>query len=80
VCNTGTVSRVSGDEYAIILTENMNLNELHKAAENILDIFQKTFEIKDKRFTVTASIGACQYPIYGIDADSLIAKADMAMY
>ncbi|MBU9721545.1 MULTISPECIES: EAL domain-containing protein [Bacillaceae] len=75
----GIVSRVSGDEFAFIFKQ-AEVKVIDELAKNILRILQSPFMVEGKEFYITASIGVCQYPVHGRDADTLIARADMAMY
>jgi len=74
------VFRLGGDEFTIIL------NALHDAAD-IIKVVQKIREsiaqpcvIQEHALYVTISLGISLYPEDGDDVETLVKKADMAMY
>jgi diguanylate cyclase (GGDEF)-like protein/PAS domain S-box-containing protein len=74
-----TVARLHGDEFAIMLDVGQAA-----AAPGVLDkivaAFQLPFRIADHIVPVTVSIGACPYPLGGKDSQTLLRRADGAMY
>lgn len=74
------ISRLGGDEFAVItpLTDAKITIENH--IEKIKKTIREPFFIQEHDIFVTASIGATIYPQDGIDAETLIRSADMAMY
>jgi diguanylate cyclase (GGDEF)-like protein len=75
-----TVSRIGGDEFAIILE---GIAEEHigvKVAGELLDLINLPIEINNHTITIDASIGISFYPHHGEDVDMLLEKADLAMY
>lgn len=73
------VCRIGGDEYGILL-ENTNELQIEKTAENILTVLRKTYDIKEEELYVTPSIGVSIFPEHGNSFESLLMKADTAMY
>lgn len=73
------VCRIGGDEYGILL-ENTNELQIEKTAENILTVLRKTYDIKGEELYVTPSIGVSIFPEHGSNFESLLMKADTAMY
>lgn len=73
------VCRIGGDEYGILL-ENTNEIQIEKTAEKILTVLRKTYDIRGEELYVTPSIGVSIYPEHGNDFESLLMKADTAMY
>lgn len=74
-----TVFRQGGDEF-IILLEDVDREEAIRVAERILDEFCDPFQLNNKDFFVTPSIGISLYPEHGDDKQTLIKYADGAMY
>ena len=75
-----TLARLGGDEFVVVIT---NLGEQLNAtyvAQKLIDSIQAPFTIKGKELHITASIGIALFPDDGIDAETLIKHADMAMY
>lgn len=79
-----TVARQGGDEFIIILTDVVDVQNITKVAEKILDVISHPFEIEGRKLFVTASIGISVYPSDAPSdttaADTLIKNADVAMY
>ncbi|NKE73778.1 putative bifunctional diguanylate cyclase/phosphodiesterase [Candidatus Manganitrophus noduliformans] len=76
---TDTVARLGGDEFALILP----LAEAGHAtlvASKVLKALEEPFEIEGLPIAVELSLGIALYPEHGSNADSLIQRADVAMY
>lgn len=76
---TEEVFRIGGDEFALLI-ENTNKQEIEKTALRLLSTIRKTFYLKDFELHITPSIGVAIFPDHGSDLDSLLMKADTAMY
>lgn len=81
VRTTDTVARIGGDEFLIIL-DNIYLPEkVHKVTQSIKDkIENEPFIHNNKQINPSLSIGYAIYNDKNIDIDTLITKADHAMY
>jgi diguanylate cyclase (GGDEF)-like protein len=75
-----TVGRVSGDEFGVVLNELVQPDDAALVAQKILDALAEAFDLEGNEAYVTASIGITVFPADGIDAESLLKNADMAMY
>lgn len=75
-----TVARFGGDEFVLILSDLKGVKDAINVAKKIVENFQKLFVIETREILVTASIGIALYPQDGTDEDSLLKKADFAMY
>lgn len=75
-----TVSRLSGDEFALILHDVVDYRDVKKVAEQIISEIQLPYVIGDISVHTSASIGIALYPDDAETADSLLRKADQAMY
>ncbi len=77
---TDTVARLGGDEFVLVLPGSpegsLSLGTLHR----IMDIVRQTFLIEEREFSLTCSIGVAVYPIDGTGPETLIERADIAMY
>ncbi|MCU6708766.1 EAL domain-containing protein [Paenibacillus sp. J5C_2022] len=74
------VSRMGGDEFTILLRDITNQEEAIQVAKDVMDVFDVPFEVEEYEFFITASIGIALYPQDGLDAETLMKHADMAMY
>ncbi|MBD0786623.1 sensor domain-containing diguanylate cyclase [Vibrio sp. Y2-5] len=81
VRNTDTVARIGGDEFLVILN-NMYLPEkVNKVSQSIKDkIESESFYHNNIEIKPSLSIGYAIYNDKNIDIDTLITKADHAMY
>ncbi len=75
-----TVSRMGGDEFAIILTECGESSEVATLAHKLHELIAKRFFVDSRELFVTASIGISCYPQDGSDVSTLLKNADIAMY
>ncbi len=74
-----TVSRLSGDEFVLVLPDTDALGAAH-VAEKLLQAAAEPFEIESHELIVTPSIGIAMFPNDGADFDTLSRCADAAMY
>lgn len=79
VGNEDILCRQSGDEFIISLSET-NRNKTHIAAKKILQELVKPYIIHGHELFVSASIGISIFPEDGPDLETLIKRADTAMY
>jgi diguanylate cyclase (GGDEF)-like protein/PAS domain S-box-containing protein len=74
------VSRLGGDEFSIIIENIIDDGAIEKIPSKILQVIQQPILLNNMKFTISTSIGMCLYPDHGINAETLMAKADQAMY
>lgn len=75
-----TVSRMGGDEFLLLLPEMERIEYAANAAERILHAVREPFVFEQHTVRVTTSIGVAIYPDDGKDGETLVKKADIAMY
>lgn len=73
------VSRLSGDEFAIVL-QHHTAEEVDVLAQSVVELFSTGYHSDNYHFPVSASMGIASYPEDGPTLNELIASADMAMY
>ena len=78
--NTNSVARLGGDEFTILLTDLADPSLIESVAQRLMDTMRKPFTFSGHELFVTASIGLATYPADGNDVDTLLRKADIAMY
>ncbi|MGB1300310.1 MAG: EAL domain-containing protein [Pseudoalteromonas tetraodonis] len=74
-----TLARLGGDEF-VVLCEINNVEGAITLAESILNHLNTPFKLEGFEVGVTASIGAAVYPDDGLDSETLLKHADIAMY
>lgn len=77
---TDRVARLSGDEFAVILPNVHDLNDLTVPAERLMELLRNPHERDGKSLSITASIGASVYPDDDCNAAELLKNADIALY
>ena len=75
-----TVARMGGDEFTVILSRITHLEDATLVAEKIITRLQRPFRIQGNVCNIGASIGIGLFPAHASDAETLIKKADLAMY
>lgn len=75
-----TVSRFGGDEFVIVLSELERGEDAAGVAAKLLTAIAVPHWTDAGEITVTASLGVALYPNHGEIVDTLIARADAAMY
>jgi diguanylate cyclase (GGDEF)-like protein len=73
-------ARLGGDEFAVLLPGMVDLPGARRAARRIRRALHPPFTIHGLPHEVRASIGVACYPAHGADADTLMRRADAAMY
>ena len=73
-------SRLSGDEFTIILSDIQNENEVRKIANQLIQELNKDIIINHKVIKIGASIGVSIYPDHAKETNELIKYADKMMY
>lgn len=75
-----SVARLGGDEFVILLTNVADERAVERAALRLLEAARRPIVCGGNEIFVTASIGVSMFPQHGGDADTLVRKADIAMY
>ena len=75
-----SVARLGGDEFAILLPHISEVKEVGTIVSKIHKALQSPFVLDTLKLEVQASIGAVIFPEHGTDADTLLQRADVAMY
>lgn len=75
-----TVARYSGDEFVAILPELPSISVVMRIAAEMVACMSEPFLLGDTRTYCSASIGVALFPDDAGDADTLLIKADQAMY
>jgi diguanylate cyclase (GGDEF)-like protein len=78
--DTLSLSRMGGDEFAVIAGSVARESEPTVIAHRLLEVLQRPFELGGRTVRVGASIGVSLFPRDGTDAQILSRKADAAMY
>lgn len=74
-----TLARLGGDEF-VVLCEINDIAGVISLADKVLCHLNAPFQLEDVAVGATASIGAAVYPDDGLDSETLLKHADIAMY
>lgn len=75
-----TPSRLSGDEFLILLEGLKTPSDVEIIAHKLVSVFEAPFMIESKEIYATSSIGVSLFPNDGDSAEILLQHADTAMY
>jgi len=75
-----TVARYSGDEFVALLVDVFSATVVSRIADDIVAAMRKPFVIAGRQVYCSVSIGVAFYPDDGDNVDTLVIKADQAMY
>ena len=75
-----TVSRLAGDEFAILVRDVQGAPDLWAIASKVLAAADTPLDVLGHACSVSASIGMALFPEHAHDELSLMKRADMAMY
>lgn len=75
-----TVARLSGDEFTIILSELTEPGLADYVAKRVVETLGHPFFLQGDPIYIGASVGVALYPGDGLDAETLLRNADIAMY
>lgn len=74
------VSRLGGDEFTVLLSNMEDANDAAVVAQRVLEALAAPFIFGDDSAFIGASIGIAVYPDDGKRLETLLMRADMAMY
>lgn len=74
------VSRFGGDEFLLLIPDIQNLATLPAILDGMLAQVQRPILVSGHELSTSISMGAAIYPDDGLDFDTLLQKADTAMY
>ncbi len=75
-----TVCRLGGDEFAVHLVDAHTAGEARNAARRIIDYLSLPYHVGTQEIVLGASVGIAMHPDDAGDIDTLLRRADQAMY
>jgi len=76
---SATIARLGGDEFAVMLPAT-TLERALQTAWKLIEELRTPFEIEGLSLQIDTSLGITLYPDHGHDAETLLQRADVAMY
>lgn len=80
VRQSDAIARVGGDEFVAIAYDVETVASASAMAEKLLEALSAPFMVRGNRLAVSASVGIAVFPADGLDVETLMNKADQAMY
>jgi diguanylate cyclase (GGDEF)-like protein len=77
---TDTISRQGGDEFLLVINGLAGSAAVKPVVEKLMAALARPVDLDGQEIATTASIGIAQYPDDGADFDTLLQKADTALY
>ncbi|WP_409250634.1 EAL domain-containing protein [Bacillus sp. SCS-153A] len=74
------VARIGGDEFSVIIEDMQTLEQTTSTAKKIISTLEVPYKLDGYELFVTASVGVATYPHDGLDEQSILQKADKALY
>lgn len=71
--------RLSGDEFVVVLPQ-CDADQAADTVERLQALLAQPMEIADTRLAISASVGIAMFPADGREMETLLHRADMAMY
>jgi len=75
-----TVSRVEGDNFVIFLSRLRDDGEVARTLEQLRKMLGKSFQFDNQEVFITASVGVAIFPRHGLDLETLLRNANLAMH
>jgi len=75
-----TVARMGGDEFVIGLWEAAHADGVAGLASKVIQAVSRPYRIQGREVRITASVGVAIYPKHGKEAETLMKRADQALY
>jgi diguanylate cyclase (GGDEF)-like protein len=74
------VARLGGDEFAVFMPDVKDSGSAHSAVHRFQTALRTPIEADGISIELDASVGLAWYPDHGTDVDTLLQRADVAMY
>jgi diguanylate cyclase len=74
------IARLGGDEFIVILPNIRSADDAAAVAGRLIAELQEPMRLALHTLVVTPSVGVAMYPADGVEADTLLRNADLAMY
>ena len=80
VRNADTVARVGGDEFIVVVSDQLRVSDVEFCAELFLRAISAPYHVQGHTINVTASIGICLFPDFAGDTEHILRRSESAMY
>ncbi len=80
IARSSHIARLGGDEFIVILPNIRSADDAAAVAARLISELQEPMRLAQHTLVVTPSIGVSMFPEDGVEADTLLRNADLAMY
>jgi diguanylate cyclase (GGDEF)-like protein len=80
VRSADTVARVGGDEFIVVVSDQMKVSDIEFCAELFLRAISAPYNVQGHTINVTASVGICLYPDFAGDTEHMLRRSEAAMH
>jgi diguanylate cyclase (GGDEF)-like protein len=80
VRETDVVARLGGDEFVILVVGLRQREDIVPLAQRVLRLLAEPTQVNGEQVRIGASLGVAFHPQDGLDVDTLLKHADMALY
>ena len=74
------LARLGGDEFGIVLPHLPNQDVAEQVAKRLLEELERPISVEGLLLDVSASVGIAIFPIHSAEVETLLQRADVAMY
>ncbi|MFA5960988.1 MAG: EAL domain-containing protein [Tatlockia sp.] len=75
-----TLARLGEDEFVLVFPLKKTGDEITTIIHKVMRLFNEPFLVSNQKIKVTMSVGISLYPTDGATANTLLSRADLAMY
>ena len=80
ISNNDKLSRLSGDEFILIISDSNNKSDLERYAKKIKNSLSNIFYLEENEIHTSVSIGITTYPVDADNSEQLLNNVDQAMF
>jgi diguanylate cyclase (GGDEF)-like protein/PAS domain S-box-containing protein len=80
VRKTDTLARLGGDEFTMVLAGVRDAQDATNVAQKLIETMRDPFHVEGRELFTSISLGISLFPDDGLDGETLMVNADVAMY
>ena len=73
-------ARVGGDEFLMLLPSVSSQESVSRVAKAMIELLSRPYKVDEREVSISASIGVSLFPEDGLEAQTLLRRADAALY
>ena len=76
VRSADTVARVGGDEFIVLISDQLKVSDIEFCAELFLRAISAPYHVDGHTINVTATVGICLYPDFASDTEQMLRRSE----